>query len=64
MFQVCNTSKQLEQQVFLVITNIHVTGKYKNPQILSFLTEDKFTACTLKKVYCSIPVIIMNLNLS
>ena len=24
------------------ITNIHVTGKHKYPQILSFLTEDKF----------------------
>ena len=44
MFQVCNTSisKQLEQQVFF-ITNIYVTEKHKHPQILSFLTEDKFS---------------------
>ena len=37
-----NTSKQLEQQVFF-ITNIHVTGKHKHRQVLSFLTEDRFT---------------------
>ena len=27
---------------FFFITNIHVTRKHKHPQILSFLTEDKF----------------------